>query len=502
MNVYNTLIKNIIRTDDNYFDYHYKPSNNIPYLLKVYFSMLIDGKIYKNRMVFFYDQINNKLIENNREEFIYLFYKIQHYYHILLRFVNDCKFKKAKIIVDTDLQLNKIQENEKDVLPILHCGKKYLFKIQELVKHINTSLTNSPGLFSDCLQIKNPYNGTVFEKSILYNIYFYSIFNTRDQIELLHKFFLCNFNLNLFEIEYEPLIREYAIKSLLNNSTIETLYNTIIEMIDEFNSDCLLDGLNNKISIDKDFPKEKLVKIMKPYLKLYYWSLFSLNVTKKTYMSNFLYKKLKLFNQYNKNFGRKIIKTERIMPLNIGEPYKFKIIHLFSDEHIKFSNVKTESFMNSHLKKPPVFNDQPLGSRNTNIQESTILFTFNFDLNNALEQNLNDLNNALEQSLNELNNIDMEINQITNRINSINIENENIDGSYRQNIDVNYTDNMSQENAYNVNNVSNQNTSDYDSSDDDTLYEHELINENYEEDMYHCDENEYEDEYEDNDSVS
>jgi hypothetical protein len=208
MNIYNKIIDEIIKPDDNWFDYNYKPSNNVSYILKVYFSMLQEGKIYKSRILFFYDQINNNLISNYCEEFEYLFNKIQRIYYILLRFVNMCKYKKATIIVNMDLQLNEINESERNVLSILHCGKKYLFKSYELIKHINMCLTNSPNFFSAPMQIKNPYNGIPFNKSKLYNIYFYMKFNTSMQIELFHKYFMNHFNISIFEIEHDPTIRD------------------------------------------------------------------------------------------------------------------------------------------------------------------------------------------------------------------------------------------------------------------------------------------------------
>ena len=128
MNIYNKIIDTIVKTKDNWFEYNYKPSNNVSYILKVCFSMLQQGKLYKSRILFFYDQINNRLIINYREEFENLFNKIQRIYYILVRFVNMCKYKKAKIIVNIDLQLNQINETDRDVLSILHNEKKYLFK--------------------------------------------------------------------------------------------------------------------------------------------------------------------------------------------------------------------------------------------------------------------------------------------------------------------------------------------------------------------------------------
>lgn len=353
MNIYNKIIDTIVKTNDNWFDYNYKPSNNVPYILKVCFAMLQQGRIYKSRIMFFNDQINNVLITNYCEEFKYLFNKIQRIYYVLVRFVNICKYKKAKIIVDMDLQLNEIKEKEIGVLSILHNGKKYLFKSYELVKHINMCLTNSPNFFASPLQIKNPYNGIPFNKSTLYNIYFYIKYNTNMQIELFHKFFINNFNILLFGIENEPIIREYAIKNYINNSTNDILKSHILNMLDDYNFYC---PLTNKIEIDNHFPNNKLIKILKPYLKLYLYSLYSLNIEKKRYYQNLLYKKLLLFNKYNNRFGQKIVRTEKVIPDRIGDPMKIIFHHEFSEDHIKYSLVPLDKFMTNHLNIP-ILND-------------------------------------------------------------------------------------------------------------------------------------------------
>ena len=70
-----------------------------------------------------------------------------------------------------------------------------------LVAHyiINNALSNSPDFFSVPLVIKNPYNNVPFNKSTLYNIYFNIMSKTYIVSELIHKFFLTNFDINKFD---------------------------------------------------------------------------------------------------------------------------------------------------------------------------------------------------------------------------------------------------------------------------------------------------------------
>ena len=67
-------------------------------------------------------------------------------------------------------------------------------------------------------------------------------------------------------------MREYAIENYIKNTSIAILHLDTLSMIRNFNRNTR----HNKIVIDHEFPKEKLVKIMKPYLLLYIKSLYSL----------------------------------------------------------------------------------------------------------------------------------------------------------------------------------------------------------------------------------
>lgn len=466
MNIYNKIIDNIVRTDDNWFEYNYKPSNNVSYILKVYFSMLKQGILYKSRILFFYDQINNKLINNYQSEFEYLFNKIQHHYYVLVRFVNMCKYKKAKILVNMDLQLNEIKETDKGVLSILHCEKKYLFKSYELIKHINMSLTNSPNFFATPMQIKNPYNGIPFNKSTLYNIYFYIKFNTCMQIELFHKYFMNNFNILMFEIEHEPIIREYAIKNYINNSTNEVLNGHLLNMLDDYNASCTI---FKRIEIDREFPKQKLIKIMKPYLSLYIYSLYSMNVGKQKYYQYLLYKKLSLFNKHNNRFGKKIVRSEKINPEKIGDPVKIIFHHEFDEDHVKYSSISIDKFMKNHLNTPYM----ELNTHNNNLQ--------NRQSQNRQSQNIENNNPLLMLSIvNNMNELERLLDNMTLTSQSRNIDNANIEVerdvenineyNYDESDTLMQTNNMDylDENIYDNDNGNSDNNDDSDDLDDST----------------------------------
>jgi hypothetical protein len=88
------------------------------------------------------------------------------------------------------------------------------------------------------------------------------------------------------------------------------------------------------ITVHHDFPKEKLVNILKPCLLLYFKYSYSLIKTVKYNALNSLYKKLKELKIFNPRFGRKII--------SMGNP------SYFDDRHINFNSESPNIFLLSH----------------------------------------------------------------------------------------------------------------------------------------------------------
>ena len=170
------IINRLINLDNNIFSLNYDKTDTVSGMHKIFFYNLynnIQTKTYTSKFCFLNETLNNFYFINKpieRYEFLVFFYKIQKTYHILNRFVFLYKYKKSRLTVSTDLQLNEIKIEDPNVICIYHIGSKYLFKIEELLKIIYISLTNCFSFFSEPLSIKNPYNNIPFGKSILYYI--------------------------------------------------------------------------------------------------------------------------------------------------------------------------------------------------------------------------------------------------------------------------------------------------------------------------------------------
>lgn len=292
------------------------------------------------------DQVIKNIFYNQeiKNDFWTIFNKIQQTYNVFTKISRIYKYKITKIVVDTDLCMNKINEGDKNVICILENDNKYLFNIYEILKIINTSLINSQYFFSIPLNIKNPYSNIPFNKSTLYNIYFFVKFKTYHYDELLVKFFNTNFNINIFTKRYEPLLREYIISNYVNKTRDDILYEDIMEMIYYTNS-CIV---KNKINIHDDFPIKMLVKIMKPYLYLWVNSLHSLIPVNRELSYDRFCRKIKYFNKYNPIFGRRVIKINYV---NTNENTKKMVqVEEFNHRHPKFI-CESKPFLSTHTFK-------------------------------------------------------------------------------------------------------------------------------------------------------
>jgi hypothetical protein len=278
--------------------------------------------------------------------------------------------------------LNELRENNKNVMCIYHNNSKYLFYINDLLQIIKIALTNTYMFFSEPLSIKNPYNNIPFNKSTLYNIYFFIKYKTNYYEELFFRFFKSNFNLTQFKEQNEYILREHAIQHYVYKSASNILVKEIDDMIDEFNDDCKFKKLQNKITINKEFPKDKLIKIFQPYLLLYMIASYGFTNTQKQTALYLFNHKMKMFNNYNPLFGRKKVKIILENTSDLKRKIKGKIIE-FDDNHITFNNIEKQNneFLNDHLQFTDntdnnLYNNNVYNNNNTILTSNTDIYIF------------------------------------------------------------------------------------------------------------------------------
>jgi len=276
-----------------------------------------------NPLFFGNERINNTLD---------CFQKSQRIYHGFSKLARIFKYKRSTVKVEYDLYLNPINKEHKNSLLIYQDGCKYWFTLTDLINIIVNSITNTCNFFSKPLECKNPYNNLVFSKAILYNIYFHVKHSNLKMPTVLNQYFACDFDLKLFEIENEFLIREHSILRYINKSPIDLLVKEIDEMLKIYT--------RKRIKYHEDFPKDELVEIMRPYLYLHClckYSIEGLEIRNASYA--LLFNKLMEFQKKSPSFGRKIFKKR---PFDMLTPFasfkrRSKFVETFITEHPKFT---------------------------------------------------------------------------------------------------------------------------------------------------------------------
>ena len=313
--------------------YHYFSIMTFKNMLYLLIGVVVEQSI-KRKFEYYKTTLHNLFINNDSKKmFITAFCKAQRTYYLLNRLVRHYKWRKTTFAIQTDIYLNPIFENARNVITILQNRKKYLFTIMDLKNIIETSLINSPYFFSEPLPSKNPYNNLPFQKSDLYNIYFFIKKSDCVMSSLFHQFFLSNFHLKKFRLNNEVLIRNSYIESYIKNSDEYVLYKLALRVFKE-------SKFHRIISINKDFPKEKLVTIMRPYIRLYLHKEYSLDISYRHKCSHELNSRLSKFVNYNSRFGQTVV---------INDNNK-KLIISHNDNHIPFYKTNYfDSYENTHL---------------------------------------------------------------------------------------------------------------------------------------------------------
>jgi len=244
------------------------------------------------------------LSDSLKDEFLDFFCKIQRTYYGFSRFLRIYKYKKATIAVSTDLFLNPLDSKNKRTCVFFIHKSIYYFNISDIWQLLERGWTNHDNFEFDLYMPKNPYTNISFTKPELYHYYFYRKNGGFSIPFLLEYMFQEHFDLATFEIKYEGIIAKCMIKNAVFNlnmssSNSNTLHYHILEMMDE-------NEYAKLWRIDPDFPREKLIEIMRPYVYIHYLVTYGkLTENQDLYYSSFLDKSLYLFWKFNPRFGNK-----------------------------------------------------------------------------------------------------------------------------------------------------------------------------------------------------
>ena len=330
---------------------------------------------------------NNKFNTQKQIECVFnAFSKAQRTYFAFNKFVNIYKLKKYPKVVTDDLSMTPLDINSKNTITIVQNKSIYLFNLNELIHIIETAISHAPSFFSDPQKPKNPFNNEEFSNATLYNIYFKMKESVRLTSTIFHLYFLSNFDNDndKFVINNEAFLREFSIKKYVFTTPALCLHPSVIEMLKS-------NPYTKKLTIHKQFPKEQLVEIFRPFLYYNYIVNYDIRGTHKLVQyKKILYHKLKRFYEYNKAFGRQIIEiipNPIVFPNLIPNPNTI-LSHLLD-------NPTTVSDKKKIVRKTRViFNTKHIGFYNINIldvqaeieEAAQILFYFSANIQDELSE--------------------------------------------------------------------------------------------------------------------
>jgi len=294
---------------------------------------------YNDRLAFFKNVWTNPFISPaEKEEFLQVFQKAQRTYRAFSRFAFRYRVYKAPVRVEADIFLTPISENQANVIAIYHVGAKYLFTLSDLMSIANAALDNSFYMHADPNPIKNPYNNLPFSKSNLYYLYFFMQWRHYMIPQLFRLFFRANFNLLVFRLENECLLQDRCIKKKIDGFSQQAAAREIRQMLKQ-------NRYGRKLRIHLTFPNEDLIRTMKPWLHLYYYSVFSMSQGRKQLAKMKLDCLIKNLVTQNPNYGRRythespFTDSATVVHEKKYEEHKFKMKDDFMNDH---TNTNTE----------------------------------------------------------------------------------------------------------------------------------------------------------------
>jgi hypothetical protein len=141
--------------------------------------------------------------------------------------------------------------------------------------------------------------------------------------------------MHAFKLNHEGCIREVYIKNFVTRSDYRMLYSYVLDMFEEYRP------YLKRISIDKNFPRDELVKILRPYLELHLYSKYLISGSERKYKAeNLLKRKLYKFSSCNPEFGRKVVK---FVAIDLNKKRLKQTIH-YNKECVSFYDNSQELF--------------------------------------------------------------------------------------------------------------------------------------------------------------
>ncbi len=260
----NSIIDKIVKKEDI-------SSNNLNIFFLQCLGYTSDIKIYKECIL-----DNEYVFEEDSEILENLYFKAKNIKNKFVSLINIWKWNKSvKYNSETDLYLNPLSNFEdKYKITIMENNTRYTFRLSDIVNYWIESLTNSSGLFSKPIEIKNPHTNLNFKKHNLYNIYF-KLINAGFTVPLcITAFFKADMDIPKFSYCFYTMLKEKTIENFANSNLYYDKWEQIMNMLHEFRKDIDYITFTNHISYRI---RQRICKELKNHLNFYLKYKFSCN---------------------------------------------------------------------------------------------------------------------------------------------------------------------------------------------------------------------------------
>jgi hypothetical protein len=259
-------------------------------------------------LTYTYFNIFNQRYQSN---YMRLFYLTQKMYRGFTQLARLYKYRRANVFNTCDLVMNDFSrealvyprrwsDDNPRVWSVLQNKTLFFFSQRDLCQAWNSALSNMPYFIQDPLALKNPYNNVPFHHGDLHNIWLFLRQGSMKIPRLIYYFHRCNFCLKLFAERHGDDIREVGFLNFVNNETPRLMMDCIDDMVEDH---------AEWIKIDPDFPRDRLMEVMRPYVYLFLCVRYN---TKNRNKNKQLLRKLLLkFHMVSPTFGRKLVTTSR-----------------------------------------------------------------------------------------------------------------------------------------------------------------------------------------------
>jgi len=247
--------------------------------------------------------IDNEFFSDNQKKvYMGLFSEAQKHYHAFTKFGKIWKNSKYEYYNnDEDLCFNPLSNfPESQKITLLHCNKKYVFRLTDLMNLWNEALKKSENFNPYPTYPRNPFINKAFRRYHLHLIYFKLLESTFSIPLLIQQFYKLEFNIVKFELETYPILKENAIQNYLETESDTTLILDLINMVEALRID--LDYVYIDLRLPTNYLNE-IVFIMKPFLKDYFIGSLSCNPLRKELAMTSAINGLKFFFRRYPTFG-------------------------------------------------------------------------------------------------------------------------------------------------------------------------------------------------------